>query len=58
VLFWALAHHACAGVRFLLLDLHIGGERLAARRGARLVLAVSLALTALAAAGLLAGGAR
>jgi succinate dehydrogenase / fumarate reductase cytochrome b subunit len=47
VLGWALLHHLCAGIRFLLLDLHIGVERSAARRGAGVVLGCSLALTAL-----------
>lgn len=42
---WALLHHLCAGVRFLLLDVHVGTERLAARRSSWIVLAVSLALT-------------
>ena len=44
---WALLHHACAGVRFLLLDVHVGTERAAARFSSQLVLAVSLVLTAL-----------
>ncbi len=44
---WALLHHACAGVRFLLLDVHIGGDKAAARRGAWIVLAASLPLAAL-----------
>jgi succinate dehydrogenase / fumarate reductase cytochrome b subunit len=47
VLGWGLLHHACAGVRFLLLDLHLGTERAAARQSAWWVLAVSLALTLL-----------
>lgn len=34
---WALAHHALAGVRYLLLDLQIGIARPAAARSARLV---------------------
>jgi succinate dehydrogenase / fumarate reductase cytochrome b subunit len=46
---WALLHHLCAGIRFLLIDLEIGVDRVPARRGAAIVLAVSLALTALAA---------
>lgn len=44
---WAFLHHACAGIRFLLLDVHCGIELKAARLGAKLVLIVSLALTAL-----------
>jgi succinate dehydrogenase / fumarate reductase, cytochrome b subunit len=42
---WAYLHHFCAGIRFLLLDLHIGDELPAARRSSTIVLAVSLALT-------------
>jgi succinate dehydrogenase / fumarate reductase cytochrome b subunit len=44
---WALLHHLCAGVRFLLLDLHIGTERAAARRSSWVVFAVSVPLTLL-----------
>ncbi len=47
---WALLHHLCMGVRFLLLDAHLGVEREAARRSSWVVLAVSLGLTALFAA--------
>ncbi len=43
---WALLHHLCAGVRFLLLDLHIGGERAAARRSSWIVFGVSVPLAA------------
>jgi len=42
---WALLHHLCAGVRFLLLDLHLGTERIAAVRSSVAVLAVSMSLT-------------
>lgn len=45
-LLWAYLHHFCAGIRFLLLDLHKGIELQSARNSARLVLIVSLALTA------------
>lgn len=41
---WALLHHMCAGVRFLLLDRHLGLERGAARRSAWIVFAVSIPL--------------
>lgn len=44
-LLWAYLHHFCAGIRFLLLDLHVGGELEAARKSSRVVLVVSLALT-------------
>lgn len=44
-LLWAFLHHFCAGLRFLLLDAHIGIELASARTSARIVLAVSLLLT-------------
>ena len=47
---WAFLHHFCAGIRFLLLDIHVGIEKEQARASAKGVLVVSLALTALAAA--------
>jgi succinate dehydrogenase / fumarate reductase cytochrome b subunit len=46
-LLWAYLHHALAGIRFLLLDMHVGIELEAARLSSKLVLAVSLALTAI-----------
>ena len=48
-LIWACLHHFCAGIRFLLLDIHRGIGLRAARRSSGLVLAVSLALTLLVA---------
>ena len=44
-LLWAYLHHFCAGIRFLLLDLHVGIEKEAARSSSRIVLIVSLILT-------------
>lgn len=44
-LLWAYLHHFCAGIRFLLLDMHKGLELEAARNSSRLVLIVSIALT-------------
>ena len=44
-LLWAFIHHFCAGIRFLLLDLHIGIEKEAARQSAAVVFAVSIPLT-------------
>ena len=44
-LIWAFIHHFCAGIRFLLLDLHVGIEKEAARLSAGVVLAVSIPLT-------------
>ncbi|MEP6658221.1 MAG: succinate dehydrogenase, cytochrome b556 subunit [Betaproteobacteria bacterium] len=45
VLVWAYLHHFCAGIRYLLLDLHIGDDLAPARRSSAIVLVVSLALT-------------
>ncbi len=44
-LLWAFVHHFCAGIRFLLLDLHVGIEKEAARKSATVVFAVSIPLT-------------
>lgn len=44
-LLWAFVHHFCAGIRFLLLDAHIGIEKEAARQSAAVVFAVSIPLT-------------
>ncbi|MDD2742438.1 MAG: succinate dehydrogenase, cytochrome b556 subunit [Rhodocyclaceae bacterium] len=44
-LIWSYIHHFCAGIRFLLLDMHIGIEKAAARKSAGVVLAVSIPLT-------------
>lgn len=46
-LLWAYMHHALAGIRFLLLDMHVGIDLEPARTSAKLVLVVSLALTAI-----------
>ena len=45
-LLWSFLHHFCAGIRFLLLDMHVGIELPAARLSSKIVLAVSLILTA------------
>jgi succinate dehydrogenase / fumarate reductase cytochrome b subunit len=42
---WAYLHHFCAGIRYLLIDLHVGDDLAPARRSSVAVLAVSLALT-------------
>src|SRR5690606_11316377 len=47
VLIWAYLHHFCAGIRYLILDLHIGIDKPQAGRSAGIVFIVSLALTAL-----------
>lgn len=46
---WAYLHHFCAGVRHLIMDLHIGLDKHSARKSAAGVLAVSLPLAALVA---------
>jgi len=46
-LVWSYAHHFCAGIRYLLLDLHIGLDRVPANRSATIVMVASLILTAL-----------
>ncbi len=47
VLIWAFVHHALAGVRYLLLDRHVGIGREAARQSSVVVLVVTAALTVL-----------
>lgn len=42
---WAYVHHFCAGIRYLLLDLHRGIELEPARRSSVIVLVFSVALT-------------
>lgn len=44
-LIWLYMHHFCAGIRYLLLDLHKGIELEAARLSSKIVFAVSIALT-------------
>jgi succinate dehydrogenase / fumarate reductase cytochrome b subunit len=46
---WAYLHHFCAGLRYLVMDLHIGLDKDGARQSAVGVLAVSLPLAALVA---------
>jgi succinate dehydrogenase / fumarate reductase cytochrome b subunit len=48
-LIWAFLHHFVAGIRYLLLDLHMGLELRQARKNALAVFAISLPLTLLAA---------
>jgi succinate dehydrogenase / fumarate reductase cytochrome b subunit len=45
VLIWGYLHHFCAGIRYLVLDLHMSIEKAQAQKSAGLVLGVSLALT-------------
>ena len=44
-LIWSFLHHFCAGIRYLVLDLHIGMDKESAAKSASMVLGVSLALT-------------
>ena len=46
---WAFLHHLCAGVRHLMMDLHIGMTKEASKTSALAVFAVSITLTALVA---------
>lgn len=50
VLFWGFFHHLCAGIRYLVLDLHIGTEKEQALLSSRIVFGVSGLLTLIAAA--------
>lgn len=43
---WAFLHHLVAGIRFLVLDLHVGVDKQASASSARAVLGVSLLLAA------------
>ena len=45
-LIWSFLHHFCAGIRFLMLDLHKGIEKHQIQKSAISVLVVSLSLTA------------
>jgi succinate dehydrogenase / fumarate reductase cytochrome b subunit len=42
---WAFFHHFCAGIRYLLIDMHIGVDLAAARASSWAVLGVSIVLT-------------
>lgn len=44
-LIWAYAHHFCAGIRFLLMDVHVGVDKEPARKSAAVVFAVSIPLS-------------
>jgi len=44
-LIWGYLHHFCAGIRYLLLDLHLGLDKLSAQKSAGVVFGASLALT-------------
>jgi succinate dehydrogenase / fumarate reductase cytochrome b subunit len=42
---WAFLHHFCAGIRYLLIDMHIGVDLASARATSWAVFAVSIVLT-------------
>jgi succinate dehydrogenase / fumarate reductase cytochrome b subunit len=46
VLIWAFVHHAIAGIRYLLLDRHVGIVKESSRLSAQIVLGASLLITA------------
>ncbi|MPQ58264.1 succinate dehydrogenase, cytochrome b556 subunit [Duganella sp. FT27W] len=48
-LVWAILHHMFAGVRHLVMDLHVGLDKDSARKSSAAVLALSLTLTVLVA---------
>ncbi len=45
-LIWSYLHHFVAGIRYLLLDVHVGTEKYAASKSAAIVFVISLGLTA------------
>jgi succinate dehydrogenase / fumarate reductase cytochrome b subunit len=52
-LLWALLHHLLAGIRYLLLDVHVGVALQPARQSSYAVIGASLALTVILAGALL-----
>ncbi len=44
---WAFLHHFCAGIRYLLIDMHVGVDLASARASSWAVLAASIVLTLL-----------
>jgi succinate dehydrogenase / fumarate reductase, cytochrome b subunit len=44
-LIWSYLHHFCAGIRYLLLDMHMGIEKGQAKTSAAICFAISLTLT-------------
>jgi succinate dehydrogenase / fumarate reductase cytochrome b subunit len=46
---WGFLHHFCAGIRHLIMDNHIGVDKVSARKSAASVLVVSLPLAAVVA---------
>jgi len=48
-LVWAYFHHVCAGIRHLLMDVHVGVDKDSGRKSSVIVFAISLPLTVLVA---------
>ena len=48
-LVWGYLHHLCAGLRHLLMDVHVGVDKESGRKSAVAVLAISLPIAALVA---------
>ncbi len=46
---WAYLHHFCAGIRHVMMDNHIGVDKVSARKSAATVLTISLTLAVLVA---------
>jgi len=46
---WAYLHHFCAGIRHILMDNHIGVDKVSARKSAVTVLSISITLAVLVA---------
>jgi succinate dehydrogenase / fumarate reductase cytochrome b subunit len=44
-LLWAFLHHFCAGIRYLVLDMHVGTDLASARASSKAVVGASLFLT-------------
>ncbi len=49
VMMWGFFHHLCAGIRFLLLDLHLGVEKEQSALSAKVVFGASAVLTVIGA---------
>jgi succinate dehydrogenase / fumarate reductase cytochrome b subunit len=47
LLVWSMAHHLIAGIRYLLIDVHIGVEKRSATRSAQIVLVAGIVLAVL-----------
>lgn len=47
LLVWSMAHHLIAGVRYLLIDIHVGVDKRSATRSARIALIAGIVLAVL-----------